>query len=344
MGHTDHNSARSARLDLSGVRPNVSDVTLLGRLRPYVRIARFDHWFKNVFLLPGVAFAFVLFPGTGLQAVLVHGAAALLAAGCIASANYVINEFLDAEFDRHHPTKHLRPAVSAQVAGRYVLLEYVAFALVGLAIAAWVNWLCMTACGLLLAMGVIYNVRPFRSKDHAFVDVVTESVNMPIRFVIGWSAVTAAAFPPSSILLSFWFGGAYLMSVKRLSEYRQIADPARAGLYRASFRRYSEERLLASSMFHGMSAAFFTAIFLFKYKVEFILSFPAIAALFTWYLIIGLRRDSAAQAPERLYQERAFVAFVGFLVALITMLFLVDIPELNMFLEPNVYPSRLGGL
>ena len=302
-----------------------------------MRIARFDHWFKNVFLLPGFAFAYVLFPDVAWQDAGLRLLLALLAAGMIASANYVINEYLDAEFDRHHPIKSSRPAVAALVAGPVVFVEYVVFAVAGLAIAYSVSWLCAAASGALLLMGVAYNVRPLRTKDYAFIDVVSESVNMPIRFVIGWSAMTAAAFPPSSILLAFWFGGAYLMTVKRFSEYRQIADPARAGRYRASFRQYSESKLLASAFFHAMSSAFFIAIFLFKYKIEFILSFPAIGALFTWYLVIGMRSDSAAQAPEKLYSERGFMVFVAFLALLIAFLFFVDIPELAQFLEPNVY-------
>ncbi len=306
-------------------------------MRPYLRIARPDHWFKNVFLLPGVALAYVFFPSSDWQGLFLSGVGALAAACLIASANYVINEFLDAEFDRHHPIKSARPAVSAQVRGSFVALEYLLLAVAGLLVAAAVNWLCATGAAALLVMGIIYNVRPMRSKDYAFLDVVSESVNMPIRLVIGWSAVTAGAFPPSSFLLAFWFGGAYLMAVKRFSEYRQIGDPARAGLYRASFRTYSDERLLASAFFHGMSAAFFIAIFLFKYKIEFILSFPAIAALFTWYLMIGMGQDSAAQAPERLYREGAFVTFALVVVAWIAFLLWVEVPALHSFLEPNVY-------
>ena len=32
------------------------------KLNPYIKIARFDHWFKNIFVLPGVAFAIALSP------------------------------------------------------------------------------------------------------------------------------------------------------------------------------------------------------------------------------------------------------------------------------------------
>ena len=35
-------------------------------------------------------------------------------------------------------------------------------------------------------MGVVYNVKPLRSKDLPIFDVLSESVNNPIRFLIGW--------------------------------------------------------------------------------------------------------------------------------------------------------------
>ena len=34
-------------------------------------------------------------------------------------------------------------------------------------------------------MGIIYNVKPIRSKDIVFIDVLSESVNNPLRFLLG---------------------------------------------------------------------------------------------------------------------------------------------------------------
>ena len=52
-------------------------------------------------------------------------------------------------------------------------------------------------------------------------------------------------------------------------------------------------------------------VFLIKYKIELLLSFPFFAVLFTWYLGISLKADSAAQAPEKLYREGAFMSFAA---------------------------------
>ena len=67
-------------------------------LKGYIYIARMDHWFKNIFMLPGVALAFVLTNVEPNMEVLLNMLVAILSTCFIASANYVINEWLDAPF------------------------------------------------------------------------------------------------------------------------------------------------------------------------------------------------------------------------------------------------------
>ena len=50
-----------------------------------------------------------------------------------------------------------------------------------------------------------------------------------------------------------------------------------------------------------------------------------------------MRRESPAQAPEKLFRERAFLAFTGLLVLAVIALFFVDIPWLGLLLERVVY-------
>src|SRR6185312_11887639 len=64
--------------------------------------------------------------------------------------------------------------------------------------------------------------------------------------------------------------------------------------------------------FYAICSSFFLAVFLIKYRIEFLLTFPLFSLMFTWYLAIGLKPNSAAQAPERLFTERRFLMFVGF--------------------------------
>jgi 4-hydroxybenzoate polyprenyltransferase len=302
----------------------------------YIRLARVDHWFKNVFMLPGSFLAMIL-ADLSLRQALPPTIIGVLSVCFLASGNYVINEWLDAPYDRHHPTKRHRPSAIGVVRAPYVWLQYFGLAALGLLLAAQLTREFFVLAIVFLVMGWIYNIHPVRAKDRIFVDVLTESVNNPLRLLLGWTALVSEVMPPSSIILAYWMGGAFLMSVKRYAEYRSIADPQQAGLYRRSFVGYTELTLLLSSFFYALTSSFFLGIFLIKYRVEFLLTFPLFALLFVWYLAIGMRPDSTAQAPEGLYRERGFLMYAVFLCGAVIALFFVDIPWLQMLTEPIAF-------
>jgi 4-hydroxybenzoate polyprenyltransferase len=258
----------------------------------------------------------------------------------IASANYTINEWLDAEFDRHHPIKKYRPSAAGQITARMAYAQWAVLAVMGLSIAVAISTSFLLFSAILLAMGIVYNVKPFRTKDRQYLDVLSESVNNALRFLLGWSAIIDDVLPPSSILLAYWMGGAYLMAIKRYAEYRFINNPELAGQYRRSFKYYTEETLLASAFFYALCSAFFLGVFLIKYRIEFLLSIPFLALLFTWYLVIGMRVQSPAQSPEKLYREKAFVLYVAALAGLIVVLFFIHLPWLNVLVEDRVLQGR----
>jgi hypothetical protein len=163
--------------------------------------------------------------------------------------------------------------------------------------------------------------------------VLSESVNNPIRFILGWFLAGISFLPPSSILIAYWMGGAFLMATKRYAEYRFINDPETAGLYRHSFKRYTETKLLISTVFYALCSSFFLAIFLIKHRIELLISFPFLALLFTWYLQIGFEDNSIVQTPEKLYRKKGFVAYVFFLFVLLVVLLKIDIPLLDWFIK-----------
>lgn len=302
-------------------------------MNAYFRIARPDHWIKNIFVLPGILLAAAL----GYA----HGSFQLMALGlgiistCLAaSANYTINEFLDREFDRHHPQKRSRPGAQGELKREIVFAQYAVLSVASLVLGWAVNRGFFIVVVWLLVMGVLYNVKPFRTKDRVYLDVLSESINNPIRLLLGWFMMASEGLPPSSILMSYWMGGAFLMAAKRFSEYRMIGDSKVAGAYRRSFRYYTEESLLLSLFFYAITSAFFLGIFLIKYRIEFLITFPFFAILFVLYLRMSFRAQSAAQAPEKLYREKGLLLYVAFLAALVGVLFFVDLPWLQLFQEP----------
>ena len=306
--------------------------------KDYLALARIDHWFKNIFMLPGAALAIAVGADVTIDTIW-RGIAGVISICLIASANYTINEWLDRGFDRHHPTKKHRASVVTDIKAPLVYLQWSLLAGVGLALAALINTEFLLTALALLVMGLIYNVPPIRSKQRPYLDVLSEAINNPLRFLAGWFILVPPIVAPSSVLLSYWFGGAYLMAIKRFAEYRTIDDPSVAGLYRESFRYYDEARLLVSSMVYAILSATFLGVFLTKYKVELLLSLPLVALLFGWYLAVGLQKDSVAQAPEHLYKQRSLVWLVVLVVASMVGLLYVDLPFFQQMLEIYRVPT-----
>ncbi len=301
-------------------------------MKKYLRVMRIDHWIKQFFIVPGCICAYLLAgEDATIGAALLHFVVGFLGTSLIASANYVINEWLDAAFDRFHPTKKNRSVVTEDVDGRVIWALWGALSLAGFCL-GWLLSLSFLVTQIWLwVMGILYNVKPFRTKDIAILDVLSESVNNAIRLLMGWFLISPRTLPPCSILLGYWMAGAFLMAIKRYAEYRMIGDPELAGKYRRSFRFYTEKSLLISAFFYAMCSVLFIGIFLTKYRIELILFMPLLIGLFCYYFWISFKQDSAVQKPEKLYGEKGLMAYLLLLAVVFTLLMLIDIPALNIF-------------
>lgn len=311
-------------------------------LRAHVEICRVDHWFKNVFVLPGVVVAIGLTDDVDAGTVAWHLAVALLAVCVVASSNYVLNEVQDAPYDVHHPVKRYRPVPSGQVNVRVAYAQWIVLMLAGVGLGLVVNGQLALTLLALWVMGCVYNIPPVRSKDHAYVDVASEAINNPIRMLVGWYAVTSTVVPPASLLVSYWMVGCYFMAAKRFAEYRDFSRSGTQGSvddavrYRASFKHYTSERLLVSIMFYASAAMLFFGAFIVRYRLELILAFPLVAVFMAMYLHLAFRPNSPVEHPEQLYRERALMGVLVLTVAVMTVLLFWDLPFLADLFSPSV--------
>ncbi len=188
------------------------------------------------------------------------------------------------------------------------------------------------------AQGIFYNVPPLRTKDKAYFDVISESINNPIRLLIGWAIVDPTSLPPGSIILSYWFGGAFLMAAKRLSNSAK-SSPRTARIFwpatARSFAQYSEVSLTTSCIAYSLFSVAFLAVFLVKYRIEYVLALPLVVMLFTLYFIMSTRPGSTAQKPEKLFRETWLVVILVGLVVVFLVTSVVDIPLLDRLSEQH---------
>jgi decaprenyl-phosphate phosphoribosyltransferase len=307
----------------------------------YVKVLRPDHWLKNVFIFFGHLVAIALLPAEVPQdtvEVASRIVLSLIPACLIASANYIINEILDAPFDRIHPTKRLRPVAAGTVKipilwAMMALLTLVAFALA----ARWFNTGYLVALVLLLLSGIVYNVEPLRLKDRAYLDVIAESFNNPIRLWLGWYALLPADYyPPLSIVLAWWFFGALLMAGKRYAEFRFIGDARRSGDYRKSFRVYTERSLILSMVTYANFFCFCMGVAIAVYRPNLVFVFPLVMIAICIYLHRAMTEEGAKLEPEHLLKSPLVVVatLVVVVIAAVLTWTKTDLTRHVHFFEP----------
>jgi 4-hydroxybenzoate polyprenyltransferase len=235
-------------------------------VREYVSMARPDDWFKNVLMLPGVILAWQVCPPQHPIGALAVILLSVVATCLVCSSNYTINDLLDAPEDQKHPEKKHRAAASGRVRPGWGYFQWALLGVAGLALSSIVGLPFLLTQVALLGMGVIYNVRPVRLKERPYLDVLSESVNNPLRLLLGWYGVRCPHVPPAPLLLSYWMLGCFFMGIKRFAEMRYINDKDTAAAYRKSFAYYTPERLLISIIFYTTAFGLFGGIFLIQYR------------------------------------------------------------------------------
>jgi decaprenyl-phosphate phosphoribosyltransferase len=317
-----------------GMQP---DVSLKERISAHLAIMRLDHSIKNVFVLPGVIIPLSIFPALLDGALVVRLIVALIAITLVACSNYVINEVLDAPFDRLHPTKKNRAAARGHVNVSVAYVQWIVMMVVGVVIGYFfVGRMFALTAAFLWVMGCLYNIPPVRTKDVPYLDVLTESINNPLRLLLGWYAVTSVLVPPVSLLISYWMIGCYFMGLKRFSELNEIGDRGVAGSYRASFKRYTPESLLVSVVFYASTAMLFFGAFIIRYRIELILGFPLVALVMAIYFQLAFKPESSVQNPEKLYREPALMGWFSVTVVVMVLLLFIRMPRLSGYFMPTL--------
>lgn len=317
------------------------------RLRAHLAIARLDHSIKNLFVLPGVIVPLSVYPGLLNQRLVIKLVLAFIAITLVACSNYVINEVLDAPYDRLHPIKRHRPAALGLVSIPAAYAQWLLMMLAGVVIGLTISRMFALMALLLWIMGCLYNFPPVRTKDVPYLDVLTESINNPLRMLLGWYAVTALMLqpliPPVSLLISYWMIGCYFMALKRFSELSELGDRTTAAAYRASFKRYTPESLLVSVVFYASTAMLFLGAFIMRYRIELILGFPLVALVMAIYLKLSFQKNSAVQNPEKLYREPLLMASFIATVLVMSLLLFIRLPRLEQFFVPTLPQTTTPG-
>ncbi len=156
-------------------------------LRAAIKTGRPKEWIKNVFVFAGLLFSGKFNqPHDVLEAFLTFVAFCL-----ISSAGYFVNDLIDVELDRKHPTKRFRPLAARELSESVAKTIAPVLALVAIALAfAAVNW----QVGLMVVgYGIAQMAYSFGLKQIVIIDVMTLAGLFILRVAAGASAVEAHA-------------------------------------------------------------------------------------------------------------------------------------------------------
>jgi decaprenyl-phosphate phosphoribosyltransferase len=210
-----------------------SAVTVRGGLvGGLVKTARPRQWVKNVLVLAAPFAAGRIFE----SAVLVDAAIAFAAFCLVSSAVYLVNDAIDVEADRAHPTKRRRPIAAGIVpvpvayAGAAVLL------LASLGVGLLAGWELLVVLGVYAGVQLGYC---FGLKHQPVIDLCIVASGFLLRAMAG--GVAAEIRLSQWFLLVAAFGSLFMVAGKRYAEV-ELFEKTGAEI-RASLRKYSASYL-----------------------------------------------------------------------------------------------------
>ncbi len=286
------------------------------RWRAYLRAMRLERWPRSLSIAPGWAFALIVSHRTPDLMDIVSGVIAYLATLGTSVFNYTVNEIVDLPYDVHHPIKRNRPLVQGLISRTVLLTLGTTILGISAILGWWLNRNTLLTLSALVLAGVIYNIRPIRAKDIPFIDAIAESVNNPIRFLIGWYCLRwVHRWPSVWILIAWWAFGAFLMYIKRFSEKMSLRDDI-AQAYRRSLYAYSARSLrwaMGISACVMIAAVAVAAVDLDRPRLYWMIPLLAVYAL--WIYIETAHRPQKNGEPEALLRRPQFLTLTILLTA-----------------------------
>lgn len=198
-------------------------------LRGLWKTMRPQQWTKNV-----IIYAALIFDGKLLQPDLFWRTT--LIAFCfslLSSSVYILNDLVDIENDRQHPSKSRRPLPSGQLSPRFALIAAAFLAVTSLAVALWTEPWAGAVLVLYLAQNIAYS---FYLKNIVIIDVLVLSLGFLLRVVAGSLAVNVDRFSPWLYVCVFLLA-LFLGFGKRRHEITLLEDEARN--HRAALEQYN---------------------------------------------------------------------------------------------------------
>jgi decaprenyl-phosphate phosphoribosyltransferase len=190
-------------------------------------------WIKNLLVFMAPAAAGVL--GQWHTTLRVIGA--FLVFCVVASGTYLVNDVLDADSDRFHPTKRLRPVASGALRPQVALGTGVGLVAIGIAAALAIGpWGFAVVVASYIGLSIAYSLR---LKREPVVELAVVAAGFVLRAIAG--GVVAQVHLSNWFLVFTSFAALFVVTGKRYAEHARLGHER--GIHRSVLDEYSESFL-----------------------------------------------------------------------------------------------------
>lgn len=287
-----------------------------------IKTLRPKQWTKNGFIFAALFFDIKLFQPEPLIKTTIGFLLLCLISGTV----YLINDLVDVEKDRQHPTKKNRPIAAGQVPMRAALMTAVALPLVSLPLSFWLDPMFGLIVTSYLLLQIAYS---FALKNIVVVDVLTIAAGFVLRVAAGVPLVEAERFSPwlyvFTTLLALFLGLG-----KRRQELVLIND--KVGSTRAILKEYNLPFLdsmmsivttgtIITYSFYTFSAPNLPDNHLMMLTIPFV-----IYGIFRYLYIIHVQGNGGAPDEVLLTDRPLQIDLVLFVITVLAILYLMQQP------------------
>ena len=190
-------------------------------------------WIKNLLVFMAPAAAGVL----GHWHTTVRVVGAFLVFCVVASGTYLVNDVLDADSDRFHPTKRLRPVASGALRPGVALGTGVGLVAIGIAAALAIGpWGFAVVVASYIGLSIAYSLR---LKREPVVELAVVAAGFVLRAIAG--GVVAQVHLSNWFLVFTSFAALFVVTGKRYAEHERLGDER--GVHRSVLDEYTESYL-----------------------------------------------------------------------------------------------------
>lgn len=183
-----------------------------------IKALRIHQWAKNLLLFVPLLASHRIME----TQLLLNGVLAFIAFGACASSVYLLNDLLDLQDDRQHPTKSKRPLAAGSLSIFHALILIPVLLLIAFVMALWL--LPIQFAGVLAAYYILTLTYSLWFKRVVMLDVVTLAMLYTVRVVAGAAAMSLAA--------TFWiltFCMFIFLSLAFVKRYTELCDARQKG-------------------------------------------------------------------------------------------------------------------